>query len=769
MEELLKSLREFDALRDTLDHDRMDTINVRILPGREPIFASTDVFDNLVGTLQERLTELGIGKLYRHQAEAIKLIEDGEDVAIVSPPASGKTLCFNVPIVSEILRNPVSRALMVYPMKALANDQRLQFESLARGLAEPNIDSWLYDGDTRKDWRDLIRQHPPNVLITNPEMLHLSYLGSWESWQNYLANLRFLVIDEIHEYRGYFGTNVALLLRRLLRKLSELGSSPQMILASATCANPEEHARRLTGKAFKIVHAQDTGMTPTRCLIFINPNIPSYMFYRIYLLRIVRAALACLKNGLTTIVFCPTRRFAEEAARSARKQAEDFGLDASRVVPYRAGYLPKQRRKVEEGLRSGKYRVVFSTNALEIGIDIGCLDACILAGFPDSVMSAWQRIGRVGRTWTKRAFVLFYALDNPIDRFYAENVEAFIRKPLDEIMIGLDNEELVDRHLSCLRSESDRPLSEDDRSILGDFFYERAVEQQGQVKPVRRYRPHGQVTIRNIYGTKYKLVHHNESIGTISGQQLHREAYVGAIYNHFGESYLVRSHGADEVFLEDADPNLRTEAIAYSNAVVSGILRGKRFRDIVAWHYGTLKIFDNFAGYRLIDERSEEILKEELVQPPRALSRSVRACWLSLENDTLEGLGDLSERLRVVECFFRTGTPFLIPCDKHDIESLHTSQFPATAYIYETVPGGIGIAEKLFDVWPLVLRQGKAIAEDCPCRNGCPRCIHVIRWDKDAETLRKEMGFEIVDVLLSLVSDIKYEIFDPKLNGWRKK
>lgn len=768
MERLMTTLREFDALRDTSDHDRRDAVSVQELPGQEPTFAPASTLDSIVVPLRKRLLQLGIERLYGHQAEAIESIQNGNDVVIVSPPASGKTLCFNVPIISEILANPGSRALMIYPMKALANDQRLQFESLAGSLGGPRIDSWLYDGDTPQDMRKLLRQHPPHVLITNPEMLHLSFLGSWKLWQSYLANLRFVVIDEIHEYRGYFGTNVALLLRRFLRKLAELGASPQILMASATCANAEEHASRLTGRVPKVVSARDTVMTPTRCFVFINPNIPSYTFYRIYLLRIVRAALACLKEKLTTIVFCPTRRFAEEAAQSAQRQAESFALDASHIVPYRSGYLPEQRREVEDGLRSGKYRVVFSTNALEIGIDIGRLDACILAGFPDSVMSAWQRIGRVGRTWTKKTYVLFYALDNPIDRFYAKNVKAFIGKPLDEIMVGLDNEELVDRHLSCLRYESDRPLNEDDQSILGDFFYKRGIEQQGKVKPVHRYGPHGHTPIRNIYGTQYKMVYNNDVIGTISGQQSHREAYVGAIYNHFGTSYLVRSHGENEIFLEDADPYLRTEAVTYSTAMITDILKGKRFRQAVAWHYGVLKIYDNFAGYRLIDERTEEVLREESVQPPRALSRSVRACWLSLEKDSLQGLGDLFDRLRVVECLFRTGIPFIIPCDKFDVESLHTSQFPATAYIYETVPGGIGIAEKLFEVWPSVLQQGKDIAQSCSCENGCPGCILVTRWDKGAETLRKEMGIEMGDVLISLISDTKYEIFDPGLHGWRE-
>jgi len=657
---------------------------------------------------------------------------------------------------------------MLYPMKALANDQRLQLNRLCENLGSHKIESWLYDGDTPQEDRSILRKSPPHVLLTNPEMLHQSFLAHWDKWEHYLRDLRYLVIDEIHEYRGYFGTNFALLARRFLRKLRELGSDCQLILASATCANPGEHAFRLTGRRPTLVQCRG-GFRPTRTFMFVNPDLPPFSYYRIFLLRIARAALACMSEGLSVVVFCPTRKFAEEAARVAGRQAKDFNLDPGKVVPYRAGYKPDERREIEAGLRSGQYQVVFSTNALEIGIDIGRLDVCILAGFPDSVMSAWQRIGRVGRSWDARGYVLFLALDNPTDRFYAENLDAFLQKPLDEIMVGVDNDELVAKYVPCLLYESAMPIGAEDKEVLGDYFWQVASEQQKSFKPVRpgRYLPHYQTPIRNSYGTNYKLIHKGHEIGTISGEQAQREAYVGAIYCHFGKSYRVDSHGTDEITLVDANPNERTEALTYSVVTETSILEGRRYSSGTACYYGILTIYDNFVGYRRIDDRTEEVLEEYRPGNPTAVRRSVQGFWLSIEKQDAGNTRNLADRLSLVRYFMRTGMPFVIPCDRFDISSLYSSKTPPTAYIHETVPGGIGLAEKLFRIWPQVLQHGLAVTRKCDCKKGCPRCLHLERFDKRPGTVSKADAIELAEVFLKMAADESYEIFDPALHTWR--
>jgi len=768
MELLLETLRRFDALRDSPTHEYPDHVQIKTVPGIKPAEVPVSSLSCLPDPVIARLADLGITSLREHQVEAIESIRGGKDVVIVSPAGSGKTLCFTVPIVCELLQNPRSKAMMVYPMKALANDQRFQLEAISQGLGDPRIESWLYDGDTTADIRQIIRANPPSVLLTNPEMIHRSFLAHWGLWEEYLKNLCFLVIDEIHEYRGYFGTNVALLLRRFLRKLSELNSHCQLVLASATCANPEEHAYRLTGRNVRAIRCQKD-IRPTRTFAFINPSLPPFKYYRIYQVRVARAALACASRGLSVILFCPTRKFAEETARMARRDAKDFDVDEDIIVPYRAGYRAEERRDIEAGLRSGKYRVVFSTSALEIGIDIGRLDACILAGFPDSLMSAWQRIGRAGRSYDKNAFVLLYALDNPVDQFYAENLDAFLEKPLDEIMIGVENETLVNKHVPCILYERRDAIDEKDKEILGSYFYQRVMEAQKTFRPVRggRYLPHFQTPIRSTYGTNYRLVYRNNAIGTISGEQVQNEAYVGAIYNHLGKSYKVESHGSEEIALVDASPTERTEPLRYSVVTETNIFQGRRYQEAIAWYYGNLTIYDNFSGYRVIDDRTDQVLEEQHLDNPTAIQRTVCGCWLSLEKDNWQSMDNLGARLILVRYFLRTGTPFIIPCDRFDLGSIYSSKPVPTVYIYETVPGGIGLAEKLFAIWFRALEHGVKIARKCECESGCPRCMHIERYDKSLTSRDKLKGVELAQSILNLEAAQEYELFDQALHGWR--
>ncbi|HWP03383.1 MAG TPA: DEAD/DEAH box helicase, partial [Gemmatimonadaceae bacterium] len=630
LDNLLDNLRKFDALRDSAGNEHADVVITRVVRGCAPR-AATSYMKKLPLDMRRALAALGIEALYDHQVEAIERISAGADVVLEAPTASGKTLCFNIPIALELLAKPHARALMVHPMKALSNDQRRQFEELAEPLeaeAGARLESWVFDGDLDADQCKLLKAQPPAVLFTNPEMLHQSFLGWQEQWLSFLTRLRFLVLDEIHEYRGYFGTNVALLLRRFLARLSQLGVHPQLILATATCGNAEEHAYRLTGRPCTVVRAA-TVMRPERHFAFVNPAIPDYAFHDIYRLRIARAALACVDKGLSTLVFCPSRKFAEEAAISAKRDASTYGVDPEVIAPYRSGYEASLRREIEGGLRAGRYKAVFSTNALEIGVDIGRLDVCILAGFPDSVLSAWQRIGRVGRSWNKPAYVLFYAFNNPFDRFFASNIDAFLNKPLDEVLIGVDNEELMAKHVPYLVHECGAKFGADLEKHLGSSFFNFARNALQGKQPVKRYKPNYQkLSIRGGSGTTYRLVYKGKEVGEISDIHLFREAYVGAIYNHFGKPYRVTAHLAGEVELEDVEPHLRTEGIFYTVTQSAEILAGVRYGQNLAACYGKLTVFENFGGFRLIDTRSGEVIDEEHTQLARR--SDVRGFWLEL-------------------------------------------------------------------------------------------------------------------------------------------
>jgi DEAD/DEAH box helicase domain-containing protein len=767
MDELLASLRTFDALRDVPAEGRADTVLTRVLPSRPPDLAPGDYVNRLPPSMRKALASQGIEALYSHQAEAIDRIRAGEDVVLEAPTASGKTLCFNIPLALALLNDPQSHALMVHPMKALSNDQRRQFEALARpleGAARRRLESWVFDGDLDPEHRKLLKAQPPAVLFTNPEMLHQSFLGWQEQWFTFLSGLKLLILDEIHEYRGYFGTNVALLLRRFFARLGQLGVRPQIVLATATCGNAEEHAYRLTGRRCALVRAT-TAMRPERHFAFINPDIPDFRFHEIYRLRIARAALACVAKGLSTLIFCPSRKFAEDAAIRAKRDAGDYGIDPDTIAPYRSGYGAELRREIEEGLRAGRYQAVFSTNALEIGVDIGRLDVCILAGFPDSVLSAWQRIGRVGRSWDKKAYVLFYAFNNPFDRFFASNIDAFLDKPLDEILIGVDNEELMGRHVPYLVHESGAGFTPELTEHLGTQFFNFARNAMDGKKPVTSSAPNYQrLSVRGGSGMTYRLVYRNNDIGDISDVHLFREAYVGAIYNHFGKPYRVTAHAAGEVQLEDAEPHLRTEGIFWTVTQGAEILSGVRYAENLAACYGKLTVFENYAGFKLIDTRSGDVIDEKRSQLAR--SSNVRGFWLELADSAILGKGVEVADLFGLEQLLRIGAPFVVPCDRHDLGALTTLKPPATVYVYETVPGGVGVAEKALEVWPTVIETAIGIAQRCGCKHGCPSCLVPPRLPPGFEEPKKEPAIAVARRFLEIASACTRERFDPHSHAW---
>jgi DEAD/DEAH box helicase domain-containing protein len=762
-------LRRYDALRDGSDTREPDYIKVQTVPGEKPVFGPPDYISNLPAWLQSALAEQGISHLYKHQVEAIESINSGENVVIEAPTASGKTLSFNLPLLQMLASKPRSHAMMLHPMKALSNDQRRQFLSIAElvnGGITRDIDSWTFDGDTAREHRQLLKKAPPAVIFTNPEMLHLSFLGWSNQWSKYLKNLDMIIIDEIHEYRGYFGSHMAVLLRRFLAKLSQLGANPQIVMATATCANALEHAERLTGQKFKLVKA-GTGMKPSRHFAFIEPHIPDYQYTQIFKLRLARASLAALSQGMSSIVFCPTRRFGEEVSFIAKKEAESLGLNPKEVVSYRSGYTSDQRRQIEDGLRNGDIKAVFCTNALEIGVDIGRLDVCILAGFPDSVLSAWQRIGRAGRTWKKDSFVLFYAFNNPFDRFYARNLQTFLDRPLDEVVVGLDNPEILKKHMPFAMAEVGPTVGAEERRILGKQFCDYMDESSRGRRPVGVKPNYMGLDLRGSSGQVYTLLDNGKEIGTISDTHKFREAYIGAIYSHCGKKYRVTAHGADEIYLENAEPSLLTEGTFYTTTQVNKITSGFSWSQKLAGYYGNLITIENFAGFREIHWSTGTIQREVPSQDAR--TSLVRGFWLETSGlDQFEDVDGSSVVLDSLEKLFAVGAPFVLPCDRHDIGTYSTMmhQQSPSVFLYETVPGGIGLAERLLESWPEVVRTAMQVLVRCDCKTGCPSCIPLSRKANGASAASKADILRVASRLLEIAAAPPDEVYDPETHMW---
>ena len=726
----LARLNEFDALRtdDTLKTGTVDRIQPN-LADEWPAQLDPSVRDVLI--------QAGIHQPYQHQANAIGRSLSGADVVLESPTASGKTLAFTAPMLHSLVRNDGSHAMMIYPMKALAFDQRAQIEQLCEPLS---IDSWAYDGDTPEDVKKWLRGSPPQILMTNPEYLNMSFLGWKEQWEGFLHDLRYIVIDEMHEYRGFFGSNMALLLRRFFLHLNRIGSAPRVFLSTATCANPKEHARSLTGRDVEVVPARNV-LRPKRHFIFVEPNIPDFRYRDILRLRIEQAALTVLSEGLHALVFCPTKRFLEEAFRNCRRAAVDRGLDASKISAFHADLKNDSRQDIQQRIKSGDINVVFTTNALELGLDIGGLDGVILAGFPPSIMSAWQQIGRAGRGWDKDAFVLFYAMNDPIDRFFVGNLDAFLNKPFDELVVDPNNEELIDNHLAPLAAETGGEVYPSEEYILGSTFYDAARKDSGKVP--KGFRPHPRLNIRGGIGQSYELKRGNEELGQISAMRRFREAYIGAIFPFFGQKYRVHSHEEKAVVLADAEANLRTDAGFFTVLSQNDIFDGHGYGNVEAL-YGSLNIVTNFTGYKLVEESSGEV-KGEGGSPDALFMNNIHAFWINAPENALAVAG-----IGAVEHMIRVGAMFVIPADRFDTSTYSRTGDEPAAFYYENYRGGIGMAKKLFEVWPTALAKGMEIARSCTCRLGCQNCIEPAKsYDISNADIDKVRGIELATELLA--------------------
>ena len=698
-----EKLRAADALRDK------DEIKTGTIERIKPHLAS-EWPAQLHPSVRKALIQSGIPCPYQHQADAISKALDGTDVVLESPTASGKTLAFTAPMLHKLVSNKGSHALMIYPMKALAFDQREQIKQLCQPLS---VDSWPYDGDTLEEHKKVLRNHPPQILLTNPEYLNMSFLGWREQWEKFLRELRYVVIDEMHEYRGFFGGNMALLLRRFFLYLNRLGVSPHVFLSTATCANPAEHAKHLTGRDVEVVSARDV-LRPQRHFLFVKPAIPDYQYRDILRLRVEQAALTILTEGLQTLVFCPTKRFLEEAFRNCQRKATDLGLDPEQISAFHADLKNEARQDIQQKIKTGTIRVVFATNALELGLDIGGLDGVILAGFPPSIMSAWQQIGRAGRGWDKDAFVLFYAMNDPIDQFFVGNLDAFLHKPFDELVVDPANEALIENHLAPLTAETGGTVAPPDEAVLGSAFYKAAKKSGGTVP--KGYRPHQRLKMRGGIGQSFQLKRGNEEVGQISALRRFREAYIGAIFPFFGQKYRVHSHEENAVNLTDTEPHLRTEAGFYTVLSQKDIFDGFAY-GAVEVYYGSQTLTTNFTGYKLVNEHTDEVISEGGTEDSLFLN-DLYAFWINVppSPDTAAGIGAL-------EHLFRVGAMFVIPADRFDTSTYSKTSGEPTAFYYENYRGGIGVAKKLFEVWRRALEKGIEIADNCACGLGCPNCI----------------------------------------------
>ena len=736
------------------------------IPPRPALFG--DLAQALDARLVTCLQNHHLWPLYRHQAEAVDAALSGGNVFIATPAASGKSLGYYLPVLQSILTQPNSTALYLAPTKALAQDQR-------RHIAElfcPDIlraeDFGTFDGDTPGSERAAIRRHARFVL-SNPDMLHMGILPNHQNWRRYLANLKYIVIDEAHLYRGIFGSHVALLLRRLRRICARYGASPQFILVSATIANPLEFASALTGLEFVVID-RDGSPYGGKDFIFWNPPLtnPANNQRRSASAEATVLFSNLVAKDIRSLVFARTRRLAEVIYAHARERLNKMAPGKSlRIKPYRAGYLPENRRKIEKELFSGQLDGVVATSALELGIDIGSLDATVLSGYPGSIASAWQQAGRSGRQ-RQHSLSIMVARNDPLDQYFMRHPDLFFGSSTEAALVNPANRYIADGHLICAAWEM--PLSASDEVYFGGIFGELVAGLiYRKLLKERRSRyfltadiasPSQTVNIRGSAGSEYTIIDGNTGalLEVLDSASALFQLFPGAIYLHQGESYFVRSLDMDSriVQAEITEDTYYTEVKDVTELAVKKVLRSAFIRG-VAVHLGEVQVTVTVVGFKRKAQFTDEVLGEEpLSLPPQRFE--TMALWFEIPQylDSSMPDGDFAGGLHAVEHAAIGILPLYALCDRNDIGGLSTPFHPdtssATVFIYDAHLGGVGIAEKGYEMivqlWGATL---KTISE-CPCEAGCPACIQSPKCGNNNEPLDKNVAQSILKGLLGIKS-----------------
>ncbi len=698
-----------------------------VLPGHPPYFKKPE--KPWPKEFNDILQSAGVRDLYNHQVAAVDFIRSGRHLVVATPTASGKTLIYNLPVLENVFKNSSSKALYIFPLKALAQDQLRTLESLAAGSNEITPTVAIYDGDTTAWNRKRIREAPPNIILTNPEMIHLSLLPHHRKWEDFFCGLDIVVVDEVHTYRGIMGSHMAQVFRRLQRICSFYGVWPTYLFCSATVSNPAQLTEQLTGlKADTIT--ESGAPLGRKHVVFINP-VQGPAQTAILLLK------AALHRGLRTIVYAQSRKLTELIAIWAGSQSGPF---ASRISAYRAGFLPEERREIEARLSKGDLLAVITTSALELGIDIGDLDLCILVGYPGSVVATWQRGGRVGRSGQDSALVLI-AGEDALDQYFMRNPEDFISREPEAAVINPYNPDILSKHLVCAAAEL---AISSDESLMSHETVKRVVldlEARGELLRSAdgkelyssRRAPHRLVDLRGA-GSRFNILNREtgRSMGEVDGFRAFKETHPGAIYLHKGDTYLV-----DTLDLETKTVKASKARVDYYTRI-----RSKKDTEILevyhkktVWgttaYMGRLKVTDQVTGYekwRIHAKKKLSIVPLNL--PP--LIFETEGLWfkipLQIQREAEYKQIHFMGGIHAIEHAAIGVFPLLVMADRNDLGGIaipfHAATGSAAVFIYDGVPGGAGLSKQAYKRADELLKYTLDIVSACPCESGCPSCVH---------------------------------------------
>ena len=720
--------------------------HVERLPGREAQWGQPD--PPLPERLQAFLDDRGL-KLYTHQAETIAHVRAGRHVLVTTPTASGKTLGFNLSVLEGLLDDPNATALYLYPLKALTQDQRATLRDMDEAL-DLSVEPRIYDGDTPQGQRARIRESS-RIVLTNPHALH-QYLPWHHKWRRFFKRLKYVVVDEAHVYRGVFGANVALLIRRLRRIAARFGAEPQFILSSATMANPAEHGRNLLGLDVEVV--SDNGApSGEKTFLFWNAlGRPGDSAHR----QTSRLLASCVESGYQTLCFTVSRRMAELIARWTQEESNLKGA----ITAYRAGYTPEERRSIERALKNGQLRGVASTTALELGIDIGGLDAVLISGFPGTILSTWQMAGRAGRG-TKASFVALIGLENPLDQYYMTHPEVFFARPHEHAIVDPQNPHVLLGHVMCAAAEL--PLStERDPAFFGQGLADamKALERQKlvQTTPLGRVyrgtsRPVETVSLERLSEHAIHVLADGELLETLELRRACEEAHPGAVFLHRGETFIIESLdlNADVAHASRRDVDYYTDTMRRTDLSIRRELDDWR-RHWGTLHVGEVEVREQVIGYRT--RQYDRTIGLHGLDLPEQTFETV-AMWLTLPDELRQQVDDegydWAGGLHAAEHALIAMTPVYAMCDRWDIGGLSTPLHPdtgaSTVFIYDGHPGGVGISEKTADLFHELTQTTYELIRDCQCDVGCPSCIYSPKCGNNNETLDKGAALVILQAL----------------------
>jgi DEAD/DEAH box helicase domain-containing protein len=727
----------------------------RYIPPRDPLYGTQIDFHH---DIQKTMNHLGLDRLYTHQVEAINYLRQGKNVLVATPTASGKSLIYNLTVLEKILRKPDTRALYLFPLKALEQDQLKNLAVWLKGTKGAQTSAEIYDGDTSPYRRKKIRTNPPQILFTNPDMLHRGILAYHQNWEKLLKNLSFVILDEVHTYRGIFGSHLNQVIRRLKRLCKLYGAGPQFILLSATVSNPKIFGENLIEEKLEVIKSCGASRAGQH-YVFLNPeSSPNFSAARLF--------VHCIRKGFRTIAFTQSRITTELIHLRVSQLSRDL---SEKVSSYRAGFMPEERRQIENRLASGNLLGVISTSALEMGIDIGYLDICLLVGYPGTIINTWQRGGRVGRSG-RDSMVILIAKPDALDQYFMKHPVDFFERSFEAAILDPNNPYVVEAHLPCAASEI--PITFDDQkfwpkdfpSHLEKLENEGALNRTAEGEPTwfsSKRNPQLYVDIRST-GETFTIFEREtgQAVGTIDGIRAYKECHPGASYLHRARQYLV-----DRLILEKKDIVVHRSDLKYFTRARSEketeIIRINRSRPKGQFviREGNLKVTEVITGYEKRALPGQELMGVFPLELPPQTFETI-GFWVEIEpvlkryveQKGLHFMGGIHAIEHAAIGIF----PLFALCDRNDIGGIcyphHPQVGKSAIFIYDGYPGGVGLAQHGFEIILDLLEKTLNHVRGCVCEEGCPSCIHSPKCGSGNKPLDKQAALLILEGLLGHIS-----------------